>query len=208
MSISRPDWQTGALMSEIIPDVMRVVEIAAAGGPEQLRLASRPTPRPGRGEVLVKVAAAGVNRPDVLQRKGVYPPPPGASDIPGLEIAGTVVAAGDGATHFIGTRVCALVSGGGYAEYCVAPTGTFLPIPEVLRLRNLSKGFDLTDFGKYRYKMFEVAGHWFPGQKADKCKPCGDCLPRCPQNLDIPALLHETHALLNTEVAGQRISSD
>ena len=121
-------------MSEIIPDVMRVVEIAAPGGPEQLRLASRPTPMAGKGEVLVKVAAAGVNRPDVLQRKGLYPPPAGASDIPGLEIAGTVVAAGDGSTHLIGTRVCALVAGGGYAEYCVAPTGTCLPVPEVLRL--------------------------------------------------------------------------
>ena len=121
-------------MSEIIPDVMRVVEIAAPGGPEQLRPASRPTPRPGKGEVLVKVAAAGVNRPDVLQRKGVYPPPPGASEIPGLEIAGTVVAAGQGSTHLIGTRVCALVAGGGYAEYCIAPAGTCLTVPEVLRL--------------------------------------------------------------------------
>ena len=80
-------------MTEIIPDVMRVVEIADG----ELRLASRPTPRPGKGEVLIKVAAAGVNRPDVLQRKGLYPPPAGASDIPGLEISGTVVAAGPGA---------------------------------------------------------------------------------------------------------------
>jgi putative PIG3 family NAD(P)H quinone oxidoreductase len=121
-------------MTEIIPDAMRVVEIAAPGGPEQLRLASRPTPRPGKGEVLVKVAAAGVNRPDVLQRMGVYPPPPGASDIPGLEIAGTVVSAGQGATHLIGSKLCALVAGGGYADYCVAPAGTCLPVPEVLRL--------------------------------------------------------------------------
>jgi putative PIG3 family NAD(P)H quinone oxidoreductase len=121
-------------MSEIIPDVMRVVEIASPGGPEQLRLASRPTPRPGKGEVLVKVAAAGVNRPDIVQRMGLYPPPPGASDIPGLEVAGTVVAAGQGATHLIGTRQCALVAGGGYAEYCLAPAGTCLPVPEVLRL--------------------------------------------------------------------------
>ena len=121
-------------MSEIIPDVMRVVEIAAPGGPEQLRLVSRPTPRPGKGEVLVKVAAAGVNRPDIVQRLGLYPPPPGASDIPGLEISGTVVAAGQGATHLIGSRQCALVAGGGYAEYCLAPAGTCLPVPEVLRL--------------------------------------------------------------------------
>jgi putative PIG3 family NAD(P)H quinone oxidoreductase len=117
-------------MSEIIPDVMRVVEIAD----QQLRLGSRPTPRPGKGEVLVKVAAAGVNRPDIIQRKGLYPPPPGASDIPGLEISGNVVAAGQGATHLIGTRVCALVTGGGYAEYCLAPAGTCLPVPEVLRM--------------------------------------------------------------------------
>ena len=121
-------------MSEQIPDVMRAVEIAAPGGPDQLRLTSRPTPRPGPGEVLVKVAAAGVNRPDLLQRMGVDPPPPGASDIPGLEIAGTVVAAGQGASHLVGTRVCALVPGGGYADYCVAPAGTCLIVPEVLRM--------------------------------------------------------------------------
>ena len=121
-------------MSELVPDVMRAVEIAAPGGPEQLRLVQRPTPTPGAGEVLVKVAAAGVNRPDLLQRKGVYPPPPGASDIPGLEIAGTVVAAGRGASHLIGNRVCALVAGGGYADYCVAPAGTCLTVPEVLRM--------------------------------------------------------------------------
>jgi putative PIG3 family NAD(P)H quinone oxidoreductase len=117
-----------------IPDEMRVIEIAAPGGPDQLRLARRPVPRPGPGEVLVKVAAAGVNRPDVLQRLGAYPPPPGASDIPGLEIAGTVVAAGSGANHLAGSRVCALVTGGGYADYCLAPVGTCLPVPEVLGL--------------------------------------------------------------------------
>src|SRR5687768_9942339 len=121
-------------MAGQIPDVMRAVEIVAPGGPEQLRLAYRPTPQPGPGEVLVKVAAAGVNRPDVLQRKGLYPPPPGASDIPGLEIAGTVVAAGEEAAQLIGSRVCALVAGGGYADYCVAPSGTCLPVPEVLRI--------------------------------------------------------------------------
>jgi putative PIG3 family NAD(P)H quinone oxidoreductase len=121
-------------MSEIIPDVMRAVEVAAPGGPDQLRLVSRPTPHPGKGEVLIKVASAGVNRPDVLQRMGLYPPPPGASDIPGLEVAGTVVAAGQGSTHMIGGRYCALVAGGGYAEYCIAPTGTCLPVPEVLRM--------------------------------------------------------------------------
>jgi putative PIG3 family NAD(P)H quinone oxidoreductase len=86
-------------------------------------------PQPGPGEVLVRVAAAGVNRPDVLQSKGLYPPPPGAPDILGLEIAGDVVAAGEGAGQRIGQQVCALVAGGGYAEYCVAPAGTCLPIP-------------------------------------------------------------------------------
>ena len=115
-------------------NMMRCVEIAAPGGPEQLRLVERPIPVPGRGEVLVRVAAAGVNRPDILQRMGAYPPPPGASDIPGLEIAGTVIAAGDGAGELVGTRVCALVAGGGYADYCLAPAGTCLQVPEVLRM--------------------------------------------------------------------------
>lgn len=121
-------------MSEMIPGTMRAIHIAAPGGPEQLQLTKRPVPNLGPGEVLVKVAAAGINRPDILQRMGAYPPPPGASDLPGLEISGTVVAAGAGATHLMGTRVCALVAGGGYAEYCLAPAGTCLPVPEVLRM--------------------------------------------------------------------------
>ncbi|MGE0256213.1 MAG: NAD(P)H-quinone oxidoreductase [Alphaproteobacteria bacterium] len=109
---------------------MRVVEISAPGGPEVLTPATRPVPAPGAGEVLVKVAAAGVNRPDVAQRKGVYPPPPGASDIPGLEVAGTVVALGDGVTDYaVGDKVCALVSGGGYAEYAACPVPQTLPVP-------------------------------------------------------------------------------
>lgn len=110
---------------------MKVIEIGAFGAPDGLRLAERPMPEAGRGEVLIKVTASGVNRPDVLQRKGHYPPPPGASDIPGLEVAGTVVG-GDLAlaTGFgLGDRVCALLSGGGYAEYAVAPVGSCLPIP-------------------------------------------------------------------------------
>ena len=113
---------------------MKAIEIAAPGGPEMLRLVERPVPQPGAGEVLVKIAAAGVNRPDVLQRMGLYPPPPGASDIPGLEIAGMVVAAGEGAEQAVGAEVCALVAGGGYAEYCLAPAGTCLPVPEVMRM--------------------------------------------------------------------------
>ncbi|HEY7607720.1 MAG TPA: NAD(P)H-quinone oxidoreductase [Alphaproteobacteria bacterium] len=113
-----------------LPARMKAVEIAAPGGPEVLRLGERPVPAPGQGEVLVKVAAAGVNRPDVEQRKGTYPPPPGASDIPGLEIAGTVAALGPGTAGLhVGDAVCALVSGGGYAEYCTAPVPQCLPVP-------------------------------------------------------------------------------
>lgn len=112
---------------------MRVVEISAPGGPEVLRLAERPRPQPGAGEVLVEVAAAGVNRPDAMQRKGIYAPPPGVSDIPGLEIAGTVVELGPGVEALAkGDRVCALVAGGGYAELCVAPAPQCLPIPSGL----------------------------------------------------------------------------
>lgn len=117
-----------------MPNEMRCVAIPVPGGPEALVLETRPVPQPGKGEVLIRVAAAGVNRPDVLQRMGAYPPPPGASDVPGLEVAGTVIAAGDGATHDIGMKVCALVAGGGYAEYCVASVGTCLPVPEVLSM--------------------------------------------------------------------------
>ena len=110
---------------------MRAVVADGAGG---LTLTDRPVPVPGQGEVLIKVAAAGVNRPDVLQRRGMYPPPPGAPDILGLEIAGDVVAAGPGAAHLAGQRVCALVAGGGYAEYCVAPAGTCLIVPKSLSM--------------------------------------------------------------------------
>jgi putative PIG3 family NAD(P)H quinone oxidoreductase len=115
-----------------IPDFMTAIEITAPGGPEVLRPARRPVPQPGTGEVLVRVEAAGVNRPDVMQRLGKYPPPPGASDIPGLEIAGVVVSAGTGeaaARWHEGDRVCALVSGGGYAEYCAVPAPQCLPLP-------------------------------------------------------------------------------
>ncbi|WP_394060975.1 NAD(P)H-quinone oxidoreductase [Alcaligenes sp. WGS1538] len=109
---------------------MRAIEIAEFGGPEVLRVVERPTPQPGAGEVLVKVLAAGVNRPDALQRAGTYPPPPGASDLPGLELAGEIVS-GDlqGSEFKIGDQVCALVTGGAYAEYCVVPVQQCLPIP-------------------------------------------------------------------------------
>ena len=109
---------------------MTVVEISQAGGPDVLRPAVRPKPSPRADEVLIRVAAAGVNRPDVLQRLGKYPPPPGASDIPGLEVAGTIEQVGSDVTSWrLGDRVCALVAGGGYAEYCAAPALQCLPIP-------------------------------------------------------------------------------
>jgi putative PIG3 family NAD(P)H quinone oxidoreductase len=111
---------------------MRAIEIDGFGGPEVLRLVEREVPRPGSDDVLVRVAAAGVNRPDIMQRLGKYPPPPGASDIPGLEIAGTIVARGSAATASIDGRVCALVSGGGYAEYCTVPQQQCLPVPAEL----------------------------------------------------------------------------
>ena len=112
---------------------MIAIEIAGAGGPEVLRAVERPDPVPGSGDVLIKVAAAGVNRPDVLQRKGHYPPPPGASDIPGLEVAGTIAAVGESVQRWqAGDRVCALVSGGGYATMCVAPDLQCLPVPSSL----------------------------------------------------------------------------
>ena len=118
-----------------LPAKMRAVEIAKPGGPEVLIPAERPLPSPKAGEILVKVAAAGVNRPDVLQRMGLYPVPTDASDLPGLEIAGEVVACGAAAKMWRpGDRVCALVHGGGYAEYCVAPEVQALPAPKGLSL--------------------------------------------------------------------------
>ena len=112
---------------------MRAVEITTPGGPEVLKLVERPIPVAGPGEVLIKVTAAGINRPDVFQRKGAYAPPPGASDLPGLEVAGEIVDGDAAAGGFNkGDRVCALVAGGGYAEYCVAPAVQCLPIPDGL----------------------------------------------------------------------------
>lgn len=113
-----------------LPATMTAIAIREPGGPEVLVSEQRPVPRPGPGELLIRVAAAGVNRPDVIQRMGFYPPPPGASDLPGLEVAGTVVAVGPGGDpELLGQAMCALVAGGGYAEYCVAPTGNCLPVP-------------------------------------------------------------------------------
>ncbi len=124
-------------MSRELPQQMQVVEISAPGGPEVLRIATRPLPRPQAGEVLIKVAAAGVNGPDLMQRKGLYPPPAGAPDLPGLEVSGTIVAAGDQVRRWtIGDRLTALTNGGGYAEYCTVDARHCLPIPRGIELRD------------------------------------------------------------------------
>lgn len=135
-------------MSDSLPETMTAIEITAPGGPDVLRPVIRPTPRPGPGEVLVRVAAAGVNRPDVLQRQGNYPPPPGAPDIPGLEVAGTIVVCGAGVGQWrVGDRLCALVAGGGYAEYANVPAPQALPIPG---------GLDLVDAAALPETFFTV----------------------------------------------------
>jgi len=122
-------------MAETIPETMTAMGFDAPGGPEVFRAETLPVPHPGAGEVLVRVAYAGVNRPDVIQRQGFYPPPPGASPIPGLEVSGTVVALGEGADPaLLGQPVCALVSGGGYAQYCLAQAEHCLPVPPDLPL--------------------------------------------------------------------------
>jgi NADPH:quinone reductase len=119
----------------IIPATMTAIDPAAPGGPEVLQPLERPVPIPQAGEVLIKVAAAGINRPDVLQRRGMYAPPPGASTIPGLEVAGEIVALGAGVdAAYLGQNVCALVAGGGYAQYTVAPAGQCLPVPPSLTM--------------------------------------------------------------------------
>ena len=120
-------------MTQPVPASMKAIEILEPGGPEMLRPRARPVPEPAEGEVLVRVAAAGVNFPDVAQRRGNYPPPPGASDLPGLELSGEVVALGPGVSGPTpGEAVCALVSGGGYAEYCAVPVPQCLPVPDGL----------------------------------------------------------------------------
>ncbi len=131
-----------------LPATMIAIEIAAPGGPEVLKQTIRPVPMPGAGEVLIEVAAAGINRPDIMQRQGAYPPPPGAPDIPGLEIAGKVVAIGLGVHHTkIGDQICALVAGGGYATYCAAPEPQCLPVP---------KGFSMVEAAALPETFFTV----------------------------------------------------
>ncbi len=123
------------MSSPMHPETMTAVEIAEPGGPDVLKPTTRPVPRPGHGQILIKVAAAGVNRPDVIQRQGLYPPPKGASDLPGLEVAGTVVDLGPGAQGFtVGDGVTALLPGGGYADYAVADAAVALPVPAGMTL--------------------------------------------------------------------------
>ena len=118
-----------------IPTVMQAIDPESPGGPEVMRLVERPVPSPGEGEVLIRVAAAGVNRPEVMQRKGLYPPPPGAPSILGMEVSGTIVATGEGVQpELVGQPVCALISGGAYAQYAVAPYGQCLHVPEALSM--------------------------------------------------------------------------
>lgn len=132
----------------MLPETMTCVEISQPGGPEVLKTATRPCPHPGPGQVVVKVAAAGVNRPDLLQRQGAYPAPPGASDLPGLEVAGTIAALGDGVSApALGETVCALVAGGGYAEYVAVDARHCLPVP---------KGFDMAQAASLPETFFTV----------------------------------------------------
>jgi putative PIG3 family NAD(P)H quinone oxidoreductase len=138
-----------------IPERMKAVEISRPGAPEVLTVTERPVPAPAAGEVLIRVAAAGVNGPDLMQRKGLYPAPPGASDLPGLEVSGEVVTLGSGVERWkAGDRVAALVNGGGYAEYCVADARHCLPVP---------KGVSLTDAAGLPETFFTVWSNVFIG---------------------------------------------
>lgn len=135
-------------MSQDLPSHMRAIEISQPGGPQVLRPAQRPTPRPRPGEVVIRVHTAGVNRPDCFQRAGSYAPPPGASDLPGLEVSGTVAALGDGVSQWrVGDAVCALTPGGGYAQFCATPAAHCLPVPA---------GFDLVQAAALPETFFTV----------------------------------------------------
>jgi NADPH:quinone reductase len=138
-----------------LPEKMQAVEITAPGGPEVLKPTQRPVPQPRANEVLIKVVAAGVNGPDIMQRKGLYPAPPGASDLPGLEVSGEIVAVGDAVKRWkAGDKVTALTNGGGYAQYCVADVEQCLPIP---------KGVDIKDAGGLPETFFTVWSNVFIG---------------------------------------------
>ncbi|EGL61954.1 quinone oxidoreductase [Agrobacterium sp. ATCC 31749] len=139
--------------TKTLPETMRFIDLPSHGGPEVMQSSKAPLPKPARGEMLVKVEAAGVNRPDVAQRQGIYPPPKGASPILGLEIAGEVVALGEGVDEFkLGDKVCALANGGGYAEYCTVPAGQALPFP---------KGYDAVKAAALPETFFTVWANLF-----------------------------------------------
>ncbi|MCZ7907726.1 NAD(P)H-quinone oxidoreductase [Agrobacterium leguminum] len=139
--------------TKTLPETMRFIDLPSHGGPEVMRLSQAPLPKPAKGEVLVKVEAAGVNRPDVAQRQGIYPPPKDASPILGLEIAGEVAALGEGVTEFkVGDKVCALANGGGYAQYCTVPAGQALPFP---------KGYDAVKAAALPETFFTVWANLF-----------------------------------------------
>ncbi len=147
-----------------LPDTMTAIAITTPGGPDVLQPKPHPVPRPGPGQVLVKVAAAGVNRPDVAQRAGSYPPPPGHSPLPGLEIAGEVAAVGPGVTRWkVGDKLCSLVNGGGYAEYCIAEEPVALPIPaglDMVRAAAIPETF-FTVWNNVFERGRLAAGEWF-----------------------------------------------
>ena len=136
-----------------LPATMRAIEITQYGEPEVLKLGTRPVPQPARGEVLIAMAATGINRADTMQRRGNYPVPPGTTDIPGLELSGTIAAIGEGVSDWrIGDEVCALVQGGSYADYCIAPSAQCLPIP---------KGVSLVEAGSLPETFFTVWSNVF-----------------------------------------------
>ena len=150
-------------MAEALPKEMNCVVLDGFGGPEVLKPGERPVPSFGAEDVLIKVAAAGVNRPDVLQRQGSYTPPPGASDLPGLEVAGTIVAIGSGVKDWkVADSVMALVSGGGYAEYCAAPAPQCLPVPQ---------GFDMVEAAGVPADALPVSKHY----RDVSCMASGSC---------------------------------
>jgi len=139
--------------TKTLPETMRFIDLPSHGGPEVMQSSKAPLPKPARGEILVEVEATGVNRPDVAQRQGIYPPPKGASPILGLEIAGEVVALGEGVDEFkLGDKVCALANGGGYAEYCAVPAGQALPFP---------KGYDAVKAAALPETFFTVWANLF-----------------------------------------------
>jgi NADPH2:quinone reductase len=156
--------QEGKTTMQSPPPTMTAIAITAPGGPELLKATTVPTPTPGPGQVLVKVAAAGVNRPDVAQRMGVYPPPPGHSPLPGLEVAGEVARTGGGVARWkAGDKVCALVNGGGYAEYCIAEEASALPVPaglDMVRAAAVPETF-FTVWNNVFERGRLAAGEWF-----------------------------------------------